>query len=630
MNERVSADDKFLALVNQTIDANLGNEYFSVEDLARSAGLSRSMLHRKLKKLTGKSARDLISEIRITKAKELLENNVGTVSQIAYQVGFTDPSYFTKVFKKHFNILPGEARKPAVTIKIQPATIAKRYIFLKRAVVILLILTTVLLGGYYLISKVRSNEKSLAVLPLQNLTGEPENAYFVDGMHDDLIGELGKIKSLRVISRTSTLRYRDSDMLLKTIARELGVNTIVEGSVIGAGDSLKLLIQVIDVFPEERHLLVNVYQDDMSNAINIQRTAIKDIAQNISIRLSKEEEQLLARSRIVNPEIYKYYLKGAYYLNQGKAESFETGINYMLKAIKQDPGDPLAYAGLALGYAIKGHGMVSPEGSFRSAASAAERALRIDPTLDEAHTALALIYSYQLWDWSKVKEAFERALANNPNNAIAHAHYAFYYVHFDAREIALYHANMAVTLEPFSASYHAWLAWLYFYYGDYDQAEILARKSLKLQEDIPYGNLVLGWIYINRKQYQKALELHNKLPAYGDYYKMLLAYTYIQSGERERALALLNEMETSAEKNFVNPFHMGMLAGMLGDTNRAFELFNEACDHKYYPITYIDIFPGIETLKVDPRYSALMHRMNLPYQGPLLPANNSANQIQVD
>ena len=563
MDRPASADKQFLARINQIIDANLDNEHYSVENLARSAGLSRSMLHRKLKKITGKSAGELITEIRLARARELLENKAGTVSEIAFQVGFTDPSYFTKVFKKHFNVLPGEVRKEAIADKYELTTVAIKYRFLKRVLVIMLIVTTAGLGVYFLFSKVRSNEKSLAVLPLQNLTGNPENDYFVAGMHDDLIGELGRIESLRIISRTSTLHYRDSDKLLKTIARELGVNIIVEGSVMGAGDSLKLLIQVIDVFPEERHLLVNVYQDDMSNAINIQRKAIKDIAQNIRIRLSKEEEQLLVSSRTVNPENYKYYLKGMYYLNQGKAESFETGINCMVKAIERDPGDPLAYAGLALGYAIKGHGMIAPEGSFRSATAAAERALRIDPTLDEAHTALALIYSYQLWDWPKVKDAFEKALANNPNNAIAHAHYAFYYVHFDAREKALYHANMAVTLEPFSASYNAWLAWLYYYYGDYDQAEILAGEALELQEDIPYGNLILGWIYIKRKQYQKAVELHKKLPSYSDYYKMLLGYTYIQSGEREKALALWNEMETSSEKNFVNPFHRGMLAGML-------------------------------------------------------------------
>ncbi len=630
MDNPPSMDDQFLEKIHQIIEANLDNENFSVEDLAWNTGLSRSMLHRKLIKLTGKSTRDFITEIRVTRAKEFLENDVATVAEVAYRVGFSDPSYFNKVFQKFFHISPGNVRKEHTANLIRSSTDrlpeipqptrSKTVRFYLKALVILVMISIVGGGVYYFFGVNRNTEKSVAVLPLHNLTGQTENAYFVDGMHDALIGELGKIESLRVISRTSTLRYRNSDKLLQDIAKELGVKTVVEGSVTGAGDSLKLIIQLIKVFPEERHLLVNEYEDDMHNALRIQRTAVKDIAQNIRIRLSEADEKLLAESRTVNPETYKDYLRGMYCLNQGTTEGFEKGIKYMHTAIARDPGDPLAYAGLAMGYAIMGHGMIAPEGSFRSAASAAERALRIDPTLDEAYTALALIYSYQLWDWPRVKKAFENAIANNPNNAIAHAHYAFYYVHFNAREKALYHANLAVTLEPLSASYHSWLAWLYYYYGEYNKAETSALKSLELNEDIPYGNLVLGWVYIKKKLYQQAIDIHNNLPEYGDYYKMLIGYTYIQSGNSEKALALWNEMEKTSKKEFVNPFHIGMLAGMLGYTDRAFDLFNEACDNKYYPITYIDIFPGIEALKDDSRYNDLLQRMNFPSYNTLLTA----------
>lgn len=618
-------DEQFLAKIRQVIETNIDNENFSVEDLAKDVGLSRSMLHRRLIKLTGKSTRELITEIRITKAKELLEDNVATASEVAYRVGFSDPSYFTKVFKKHFHVSPVDVKKHLIVIPDEKTELSrpvkrKTKRFYSIAIIIILIIGIAGIIAYSLYNNQKTPEKSVAVLPLHNLTGQPENEYFVDGMHDVLIGELGKIESLRVISRTSTLRYRDSDMLLQAIAKELGVNTIVEGSVTAAGDSLKLLIQLIDVYPEERHLLVNEYEDKMQNAIQIQKNAVRDIADNIRIRLTEKEELILAKIRTVNPETYKIYLKGMYNLNRGTPESFETGIKYMHQAIEQDPGDPLAYAGLALGYAISGHGMIAPEGSFRSAAAAAERALRIDPTLDEAHTALALLLSYQQWDWPRVQEAFENAIANNPNNAIAHAHCAFYYVHFNAMEKALYHANMAIQLDPLSASYHSWLAWLYYYYGDYDNAELLAKKSLELNEDIAYGNLVLGWVYIQRKQYQQAMELHKNLPDFGDYYKMLIGYTYVQSGNRDKALALWNEMETSSEKSFVNPFHRGMLAGMLGFTDRAFELLNEACDKKYYPIIYINIYPGSETLRDDPRYNELLRKMNLPTHPTLLTA----------
>jgi len=630
MENQLSMGDQFLSIIDQIIENNIDNENFSVEDLAQKAGLSRSMLHRKLKKLTGKSASNHITEIRLKHAKNLLENDVATVSEIAFRVGFNDPSYFNKVFKKHFNVSPGNVRKNLTTSlnylssgrkpEILRSSKSKAYRLFVKTVVVLLIIVIAGGGVYYLSNIMRPSERSVAVLPLNNLTGEPEYAYFVDGMHDALIGELGQIESLRVISRTSTIRYRNSDMLLQDIANELGVNTIIEGSVMGAGDSLKLLIQLIDVFPEERHLLVNEYYDDMHNVLKIQTTVVKDIAQKIRIKLSKDKEQLLAKSQSVDPETYKAYLRGMYYLNQGTEESFERGINYLVKAIERDPGDPFAYAGLALGYAIKGHGMIVSGESFRSATAAANIALKIDPTLDEAYTALALLYLYQLWDWPKAHEAFENAIASNPNNEIAHAHYAYYYVLFGNLEKSIYHAQKAVEINPFSASYNSWLAWLYYYNKEYDKAEFSARKSLELKDNITYGNLVLGWTYLQKKQYQQAIKLHEKLPKNDNYYKMLLGCTYIQTGNREKALAMWNEMEEYSEKNWINPFYSGMLAGNLGFTDKAFELLNEACDNKYYPTPYIDIFPGAEYIRNDPRYKILLQKINLPYNSTLLTA----------
>ena len=622
MNNLTSSDDQFLARVKRIIEENIGNEYFSVEDLARNAGLSRSMLHRKLIKLTGKSATDFVTEIRVTKARELLEKNVANVSEISYRVGFSDPSYFTKVFKKYYKILPGDVKKQISEGTYHPViapdqtSTAQSWVKsvkpLYRTLIILFACTLIAVVIYYYNRQSRSEEKSIAVLPLQNFTGDPENEYIIDGLHDALIGELGRIESLRVISRTSTLRYRDSNESMKSIARDLDAKVLVEGSVMEAADSLRLLLQVIKTAPRESHMMVGEYQDALQNVLKMQKLAATDIARKMGIRLSDEEKQLLSKSRTVNPETYKYYLRGMYHMNQGSPDSFEKGIRYMLKAIETDPGDPLAYAGLALGYAIQGHGMVTPEGSFRSAAAAAERALRIDPSLDEAYTALALINSYQGWDWPKVKDDFEKALANNPNNAVAHLHFSFYYLLFNEREKALYHANMAATLEPFAAANQTTLAWMNYYYGNYDQAEMHARKALELEEDVPYGVLVLGWTLIRKGDYQEALVLQKKLPAYQDYYKMLTSYAYIQIGQPEKALALLDEMESANGEKSVNPVFRGVLAGMLGYNDRAFELLYEACDHKIFPITYLKIYPGLEGLKKDPRYNILMHKLHLP------------------
>lgn len=623
-------EDQFLAKVNQVIEDNIDNEHFSVEELAHCIGLSRSMLHRKIKKTTGKSVGDYITKYRITKAKELIETSEATISEIAYNVGFNDPSYFSKVFKKHFRFTPGEIRKQCSNQTAYIKTSDKhrvlifkdvrtRQLFFKSSV-ILLIISISIISTYFLFGGNKPLEESVAVLPLHNLTGHPENAYFVDGMHDALIGELSRIESLRVISRTSTLRYRNKEMLMQDIADELGVKFIVEGSVASAGDSVRIIIQMIDVFPSERHVLTREYHDNMQNAITIQSNAAKDIVENIRVKLSKENEQALQHTRSVNPETYKYYLKGLYHLNQGTSESFEKGIFYMCEAIEKDPGDPLAYAGLSLAYALKGHGSIAPAESFKSALAAAERALRLDPNNDEAYTAMALIYLYKQWNWEKAKKAFEEAIKHNPNNEIAHAHFAWYHMMFNEMEKSIYHAKQATIIEPFSPSYHSWLALLYFYDRQYEKAETSALKSLEFQEDAPYGLVVLGWIYLQNGQHGRAIEIHEKLPKTRDYYITYLGNTYVRTGNYDKALDLWNECEEYSKDHWMNPFYSGLLAGALGFTDKAFELLNEACDHKYYPLIHIDGFLSAQYLRNDFRYVELMKRMNLPYENSILTA----------
>ena len=628
MENQTSMDDQFLRNIHQHIENNLDNENFSVEILAENAGLSRSMLHRKLIKLTGKSAGDLITETRLTHAKALLEKDVATASEIAYQVGFKSPSYFNKVFKKHYNVSPGNVRKGVTTYtnknieqEIKSSSPAPRYKLKQKIIIYSVAFVITGLAAYTFLAQFRSDEKSIAVLPLHNLTGQPDNDYFVDGMHDALIGELGQISSLRVISRTSTLRYRDSDMLLKDIAKELGVESIVEGSVVCSGDSLRMLVQLIDVFPRERHLLANEYHDVIPNVLTIQSSAAKDIAQKINVKLTKDEVLLLEKSRTIDPDIYKAYLRGMYYLNQGTDSSFLKGINYLHEAIEKDPGDPFAYAGLALGYMTIGHGQLDSEEAFLRAKSAANKAIKLDPTIDEAHTALSILYLYNTWDWSLAKEAFEKALHNNPNNEIAHAHFAWYHILFNDMEKSIFHAKKAVMIEPLSASYNSWLAALYYHNKEYDNAEKWAKKALDLKKEVPYGNMILGWICLQKKQYQQAIEFHEKLPEKGVYWKTLRGYAYTKAGQREKAMAIWHELEERSKKHWVNPCHRGMMAAYLGFNDKAFELLNEAYQNKIYPVIYVNFYPGTEDIRHDPRYNALLQKMNLPPLHGLLTSN---------
>lgn len=611
MENQSSLGDQFLKKIYQNINDNIDNEDFSVKSLAKNVGISRSMLHRKLIKLNGKSASELIKETRLTRAKTLLENDVATASEIAYRVGFKNPSYFNKVFKKHYNISPGEVRKgnSIHTDDIKPEN--KKRFSINWGMLFILIAILIVMGLYLADSLNKASEKSIAVLPLHNLTGQADKDYFVDGIHDALIGKLGQLSGLRVISRTSTLHFRESEMLLSDIANELGVNCIVEGSVFRVDDSIRVLIQLISILPNERHLLVKEYRDNISNILALQSIAVEDIAKEINIELSEEEKQRLINPRSVNPETYKAYLRGVYHLNQGTSESFEAGVGYLQQAINSDPNDPFAHAGLAVGYAIMGHGQLNSEDAFLQALSSANKAISLDPTIDEAYNALSILNLYTSLDWTKAKQAFENAIKNNPNNALAHAHFAWYHILFEDMKKAISHGKKAVNLEPFSASYAAWLALLYYHDKKYDEAETWAMKALHLKENIPYGNLTMGWVALKKNNYEQAIEYHKKLPPNDPYWQSFLAYAYVKSGERDKAEEIWNRFNELSKKQRINACYRGMMAASLGFTDQAFDLLNEACDNKTFPVTYINFYPCTETIRDDVRYSKLLQKMNL-------------------
>ena len=352
--------------------------------------------------------------------------------------------------------------------------------------------------------------------------------------------------------------------------------------------------------------------------LHIQNRAVKDIAGKIKIKLTESEKNNLTKAHSVNPETYKAYLRGMYYLNKGTVEDFETGIKYLQEAIGKDPGEPFAYAALALGYATAGHGQLNPEQTFIRASAAAQKAINLDPTIPEAYTALAMLYLYNAWDLPSAREAFENAIFNQPNNEIAHAHFAWYYVLNNNKDKAIYHAKKATMIEPLSPAYKSWLALIYCYFEEYEEAEYWAEKSFELNENIPYGNFSKGWTCLQKDEYQKAIEYANKIPEYDWYWKMLKGYIYLKAGERERALEYYNNMVEYSKNNWVNYAVMGMMAANLGFSDKAFEYLEKAVEQKLYPLNFINFYPSSENIRLDPRYNDLMHKLNLPTNNMLV------------
>ncbi|MDB4584688.1 hypothetical protein N9164_16175, partial [Draconibacterium sp.] len=397
------------------------------------------------------------------------------------------------------------------------------------------------------------------------------------------------------------------------IARKLNVELLVVAGLIDVGDSLEIVLNLVDVSPDERNIWTNKYETNMQNILQLYSSAARDIAQKLHLKLADGVIKRLDTSRKVNRESLKARYRGMYYLGRDDPKSFDKGIKYLLEAIDIDPADPVAYAAVALGYALKGHNYTSnSEESFNRAGFFADRALELDSTMDKAYTARALLYLYQGWEWDKAKEAFIEALRINPNNDIAHAHFAWYYFVHNDFENAKYHADKAVILNPLYIAYNAWLATIYYNCKEYDKAETCAKEVLAERDSSVYANITLGWISLLKKNYTEAINYMEKLPTKWDYWNLYRAYAYDIAGDREKALTFRNQMEEKAKTKNIPEWQRGLMAAIMGNTDEAFKLFNIAIDKKQYQMMYINWYSFTENLRNDPKYNELLKRMNLP------------------
>jgi TolB-like protein/AraC-like DNA-binding protein/Tfp pilus assembly protein PilF len=624
-NEKIlSRDEVFLKKLREAVLSNLHNEQFGVTELSEEVAISRFQIHRKLKSLLGKSVSQFIREIRLEEAMKMLRADAATAAEIAYKVGFSSPSYFNKCFHDLYGCSPGEVKNrnmeispenlhtPLVSDPTIPITTPKRKVNLKivAAVSVILVMSAFLL--YSLRSK-KEGQVSVAILPLENLTGYPDQAYFVDGMHDALIGELGQISALRVVSRTSTLRYPKKEMLLQDIARELGVDVIVEGSVYGGGDSVRIQLQLIEAFPKERHIWAKEYFEDTRKVLAVHSTIVSDIAKEIQVKLSPEEQLRLGQTRNVNPEIYRAYLRAMFQINQLLPEEVEKGISQLHEAIKVDPGDPLLWAALSIGYGTLNHGPATTPEAIANSKAAARRALELDPNLAEVHLAMAMIALYDEWDWKLAEERFSRALEINPNLAEAHAHYAWLKMLFGDTDKVLFHGQKAVELDPFSVVYSSYLASEYWWLGHQDEAMKQIDKALKFAPDNGFSLFVQGNIYSSKGMVDEALAAHKKAYANGSkQWRWTLGQTYAAVNKRDEAIKIIEEIK--ADPTPIDTWGLAEIYATLNDADEAFHWLEEGSKIRFSWIPWIAWNPNYKNLHHDARFEAMLKKLNLPSQ----------------
>lgn len=621
----LSRDELFLKKITDAVLDNLQNEQFGVSELSDAVAISRFQLHRKLKLLKGKSVSQFIREVRLVEAMKMLQADIATASEIGYRVGFTSPSYFNKCFRDFYGYSPGETKKRSIEAESpveggnsEQQINGGRKKARKKYLLIIAFFTVAFAVAAYLFTNKGIEQISIAILPFDDLTGRPEQVYFVEGMHDALIGQLGQISALRVISRTSTLRYHESNMPIQDIAKELGVDMVVEGSVYGFGDSVRIQLQLIEPFPKERHLWAKEYHQNIQHALAMHSTVVRDIAKEIRISLTQEEEKRIGTTRIVNPKSYHAYLSSQYHINQFTPESIEKGMSILKDAIREDPGDPLLWAGLAIGYNSLGHSSSPPPDAYFNSKAAARKAIELDNNLAQTHLALAMIALYRDWDWQVAEEEFIRALELNPNLAEAHANYAWFKMLFGKTEETISHARKAAELDPFSSTNVSYLACEYWWLGYLEEAAVASEKAIKIMPEFGFGLFVKGGILSSQQRHNEAILSHQKATESGADWEWALATSYAIAGKVDDARKLAEKIKVDPTP--IETWGLAEIYARLGDTDAALYWLEECYKRKFSWMPWIAWNPGYESIRSDPRFGELLNKMNLPPMSATLAA----------
>ncbi len=455
--------------------------------------------------------------------------------------------------------------------------------------------------------------KSVAVLPFLQLSTRQEHTYFSDGLTDDVISQLSKISDLKVISRTSVMRYKNTTKSIKTIGQELGVNTVLEGSVRIHENQVRIVAQLIDA-TTDNHLWTDTYDRDMTDIFSIQSDVAQQIGVALKATVSSSERQRIERKPTDSLEAYQLYLKGRYLWNKRHKDELLKAVGFFEQAIEQDEKYALAYTGLADTFMILGWFDFAPSVEmFPKALQSAQRALELDDSLAEAYAALGYVTMNHCWDWINAERAFQRALELNPNYATGHHWYGEYFSITGQHDKAIAELKQALELDPLSLVINTVLAWKLCYAGRLDEAFEQCQKTLELDARFGPALTVLGLIYERRGQYDKAIEhFQAEMEIMGKTIPNLtsIGYTYAVSGQHKQAYRILDELKKTDQKK-VSPYHIGSVYSGLGEIDQAFEWFEQAYDQHQWVLIYLKNAHRISPLRKDPRYNDLLGRMGL-------------------
>jgi TolB-like protein/Tfp pilus assembly protein PilF len=457
--------------------------------------------------------------------------------------------------------------------------------------------------------------RSLAVLPMLNLSGDASQEYFADGMTEELITSLARIGGLAVTSRTSVMSYKGTKKRLPEIARELGVNAVVEGSISRAEGKVRVSAQLVEA-NSDKNLWAQTYERDLKDVLGLQNEISEAIARAVKVELTPRDTARLAAARSIRPEAYEAYLRGRYFWNRRDPESLRRAAREFQASLDADPLFAAAWSGLADVYCQLGYGnLESPAEAFPKAREAAKKALELDPALGEAHASFAYVQMYFAWDFPSAESEYREAIRLNPGYAPAHSWYAYLLTALERSSEALEQALLARRLDPLSPAALTDHGWILHYNGRNAEALRALDAALELNPAFPYARFWKARILTLERRYAEAEQEYAKAGSLRAWQPMMstLGYFYAVSGQPEQARKVASEFEELRRAGkYASPYAEAAVWAGLGERERALSLLEAAYSEHSHWLLWLKRDPRWTSLRSDPRFVELVRRVGLP------------------
>ena len=457
--------------------------------------------------------------------------------------------------------------------------------------------------------------ESLAVLPLENLSRDPDQDYFAEGMTEALITSLAKIGALRVVSRTSVMQYKGVRKSLRDIALELQVDGVVEGTVQRSGERLRISAQLVHA-PSDTHLWAESYDRNLRDVLALQSELARAIAREVQVKLTPLDQARIAQAHRVDPEAYDAYLRGRYHWNRRSGEGCGIAIQCFQQTIAKDPSYAAAYSGLADCLSVLGSwGMAAPDEGCGKAKGLALHALELDRSSGEAHTSLAFATMFYDYDFLTAEREFERSLELNPRYATAHSWFGFLLAMMGRYEEAYTETKRATRLDPHASSAHFCLGVVHWVAHRYDQAIEHYEKAIELEPSNAMAHGFQGVAYLCKSLYEPAVTALQKAIQHSQgasSFVVALGETYAKAGMRDAAVRILEQLQDLSKQRYVTPYIVARLNLALGKNDQALSCLETGYRERDAIMVFLKVDPRLDDLRSDPRFQDLLRRMNFP------------------